>query len=172
MKIKKFILTFFVIISLGVSVSANNLPSWFVKNNTNINNIIKKSKGTHKQIILFFDLHGCPYCIKMVNVNLRKGKLAKLTRKNFIVVHINSEGSRIVHYKNFKGTEKEFKKKLKLIFSPTMVFLNKFGNIIAKFPGYRNPKKYKSILGYIISKSYKKFTYEEYLSEIKFEEKW
>ena len=172
MKMKKFILTSFVAIGLGISISANNLPSWFVKDNTNINNIIKKSNNTHKIIMLFFDLHGCPYCMKMINVNLRRGKLAKLTRENFIVVHINSEGSRIVHYKNFNGTEKEFKQKLKLIFSPTMVFLNKSGDIIAKFPGYRNPKKYKSILNYIISKSYKKFTYEEYLSEIKFEEKW
>ncbi len=60
---------------------------------------------------------------------------------------------------------------MKAIFSPTMIFLDKSGNVIAKFEGYRDPKKYKSILEYIISKSYKKYSFPDYLNEMDFEGK-
>ncbi len=171
MKIQKIIFITFFFIGLTSPITANTLPSWFVKNNTNINNIIKKSKKLHKRVILFFDLKGCPYCVKMIKANLSGGRLTKETRKYFIVVHIDSEGKRIVKYKNFKGTEKDFKKKMKAIFSPTMIFLDKSGNVIAKFEGYRNPKKYKNILGYIVSGSYKKYSFYDYLNEVDFERK-
>ncbi len=171
MKIKKIILISVLSITLSSLLMANKLPFWFVKNNTDINSIIKKTKNSHKRVLLFFDLKGCPYCIKMIKTNLSGGKLTEKTRKNFIVVYIDSEGKRIVKYKNFIGSEKDFKKKMKSFFSPAMIFLNKSGDVIAKFEGYRNPKKYKNILGYIISNSYKKYSFPDYLNEMDFEGK-
>lgn len=148
---------------------AMELPSWVEKKSTDINTLVKKAANGHKTVMLFFDLEDCPWCAKMIKNNFSGGELTEKTKKNFLVVHISNDGDRIVHYKNFVGSESDFKDKMDVYFSPTMIFLDKKGNVIGKFEGYRNPDKYKTILSYILSGAYKKMKYIEYLNEFEFD---
>lgn len=160
-------LTIFIL--LYFSLFAATLPSWFEQKSTDINTLIKKADKIHKKVILFFDLEDCPWCEKMIKNNFSGGKLTNKTKENFIVVHISNDGKRIVRYKNFKGSEGDFKDKMGVYFSPTMIFLDSEGNVIGKFEGYRNPYKYETILAYILSGSYKKMKYIDFYNEYQFD---
>ena len=149
-------------------VFANELPSWFIKNSTDINALVKKANRVGKTAMLFFDEDGCPWCKKMIKENFKKGKLVKTLKEKFLIMHIDNFGERKVIYKDKNITEEEFRKSLGIYFSPTMAFLDSSGKIVALFPGYRNPKKFKTILEYILSKAYKKYSYSDYLSEREF----
>ncbi len=161
---KKFYLSALLVISLSSAV----LPKWIIQDKTDINAIIKKAEFQHKMVVLFFDQKDCPWCEKMVRQNFSGSELTKKTKDNFLVVHIDNDGNREVKYKNFLGSEKKFKDMLRVYFSPTMIFLDKKGDIIKKFDGYRNPEKYRTILDYILSGAYKKMKYIEFYNEYQF----
>jgi len=158
-----------IVLLFGISLFAFKLPVWFEQKNTDINTLIKKANKIHKKIILFFDLENCPWCEKMIKKNFSGGKLTQKTKKYFLVMHISNEGNRIVKYKNFTGSESDFKDKMGVYFSPTMIFLDNRGNVIGKFDGYRNPYKYETILAYILSGSYKKMKYIDFYNEYQFD---
>lgn len=160
-------LTIFLL--LCISLFAFKLPEWFEQKSTDINTLVKKANRLHKKVVLFFDLEDCPWCEKMIKNNFSGGKLTDKTKKNFIVVHISNEGERVVVYKNFKGSESDFKDKMGVYFSPTMIFLDSNGNVIGKFEGYRNPSKYETILAYILSGDYKKMKYIDFYNEYQFD---
>ncbi len=158
-----------LLILLAVSVVlSNELPTWFVRNSTDINSLIKKADKSGKRVMLFFDEEGCPWCKKMIKENFKNGKFVKTLKEKFLIMHIDNFGKRKVIYKDKNLTEEEFRKSLKIFFSPTMAFLDNGGKIVAIFPGYRNAEKFKTIVEYILSKAYKKYSYPDYLSEREF----
>ncbi|MDH5259041.1 MAG: thioredoxin fold domain-containing protein, partial [Gammaproteobacteria bacterium] len=116
------------------------------------------------RLLVFFYQDGCPYCEKLVNVNFSQKSIVDKTRQNFDVVAINMWGDREVS--DFGGkhmTEKEFATSQRIMFTPTLLFLNEKGEVALRLNGYIPPAKFTLALDYIIQRQENIMRFSDFL---------
>jgi thioredoxin-related protein len=59
-------------------------------------------------------------------------------------------------------SEKTFAKKMKIQFTPTLIFLDKNATIVLRLDGYQNKTKMKKVLDFVSKKYYKKQSFSNY----------
>lgn len=170
------IMTFFTVFSMNVFAQEGKIvggkmhevPSWFKESFLDISEDIEEAKENNKHIMLFMDLEGCPYCAKMLNENfIEKNKTSEFIKKYFDVIDINVKGSReIVWDEDTELTEKELAEKLKVQYSPTILFFNYDKEVVVRVNGYRSPVNFKYILEYVQGKHYENMSLSEYANKI------
>jgi len=129
-----------------------------------LDKIVSDANKTTRHVILFLHKDGCGFCEKMI-FDLEDENLSKIINKNFILVDINRDDDETISFQGYEGTNKEFLNKLGVHLYPTIAFLDNNGTFIYNTIGYRNPKKFITILNYISSNAYKKITIEEFEDE-------
>ena len=175
---KKFILLFFVLFGLITNINANEgkvvggsmheIPSWFKDSFLEINEDIEEAKENNKHFMVFMDLEGCPYCTRMLKENFfEKNKTSDFIKKYFDVIEINVKGSREIAWdEETTLTEKELAEKLKIQYSPTVLFFNYDKEVVVRVNGYRNQSDFKYILEYVQGKHYEKLSLTEYIVKV------
>jgi thioredoxin-related protein len=143
-------------------------PEWFKESFLDMAEDVEEAQENNKHIMLFMDLDGCPYCTKMLNENfIEKNKTSDFIKKYFDVIDINVKGSReIVWDEETTLTEKELAEKLKIQYSPTILFFNYDKEVVVRVNGYRSPINFKYILEYVQGKHYENMTLTEYANKI------
>jgi thioredoxin-related protein len=153
---KSFILIF--ILSLGCFASDGII---------NIDEIAKKeAKVEKKQIMVFFHMTRCPYCIKMIN-NAFSDKIAKQKmEKDYIFIDVNVDDEGLIQYRDFKGSKSDFAKSLAIGFYPTIVFIDEHNEIVYAMKGYRKTVTFNQILDYVTKKLYQETDFAGYLFDL------
>lgn len=146
----------------------HEIPSWFKQSFYDINEDVSEAMENNKHYMLFMDLEGCPYCTKMLKENfMADGGNKEFIQKYFDVVNINVKGSvEIAWDENTTLTEKELAEKLKIQYSPTILFFNHEKEVVVRVNGYRNPAKFKNILEYVQGKHYENMSLTQYVNKI------
>jgi len=129
-----------------------------------LDTIVSDADKSNKKVMIFLHKDGCGYCEKML-FDLDDESLSKTIEEKFILVDINRDDDETVSFQGYKGTNKEFLKKLGINLYPTVIFMDIKGSFIYTIVGYRNPKKFTTILNYISSEAYIKRTFEEFEDE-------
>jgi thioredoxin-related protein len=142
-------------------------PAWFKSSFLDINEDIEEARESGKRLMLFFYQDGCPYCKKLLEDNFGQRKIAEKTQKNFDVVSINIWGDREVVIGDEVTTEKKLAEKLKVMYTPTLVFFNEKGKAVLRTNGYYHPGKFNATLDYVLQHAEKKETFHKYLSHRK-----
>jgi len=176
----KFSITFFAVMLSSVQASQQvgltqalinpgyeEKPAWFKNSFLDINEDIKEAEKSGKRLMLYFYQDGCPYCKKLLEDNFGQREIAEKTKKNFDVVSINIWGDKEVIIGNDETTEKKFAEKLKIMYTPTLIFFNEKGKAVLRTNGYYNPRKFNAALDYVLQHREKKETFHKYLSGIK-----
>jgi thioredoxin-related protein len=138
--------------------------SYIIGADLDLDKKVLDANRTNKHIMLFLHKDGCGFCEKML-FDLEDENLSNRIDKDFILVDINRDDDETISFDGFKGTNREFLKKLGVDLYPTVAFLDNNSSFIYNTVGYRNPKKFTTILNYISSKAYKKITFEEFEDE-------
>ncbi len=141
-------------------------PAWFKNSFLDINEDIAEAREEGKHLMLFFYQDGCPYCKKLLEDNFGQRSIAEKTRNNFDVVAINIWGDREVTVDGQVATEKVFSEKLKVMYTPTLIFFNKEGKVALRANGYYYPEKFNAALDYVLNKQDKKEKFSSYLGRI------
>ncbi len=146
----------------------HEVPNWFKESFLDISEDVEEAKENNKHIMLFMDLDGCPYCTKMLDENfIAKNKTSEFIKKYFDVIDINVKGSReIVWDEDTELTEKQLAEKLKVQYSPTILFFNYDKEVVVRVNGYRSPVNFKYILEYVQGKHYENMSLSEYANKI------
>jgi len=149
--------------------SMHEAPEWFKDSFLDISEDIEEAKEAQKHIMLFLDLQGCPYCTKMLKESfLADNPTSKFIKKHFDVINIDVKGSKEITWSEEETfTEKELAVKLKVQYSPTVLFLDYDKNVVVRLNGYRSAKNFKNILEYVNGKHYKTMKVSEYLEKVK-----
>ena len=147
-----------------VVVSLSLILSFSISADIDLDKIVFDANRTNKNIILFLHKDGCGFCEKML-FDLDDKNLSTRIDQDFILVDINRDDNETISFDGFNGTNREFLKKLGVELYPTTAFINNNGTFIYNIIGYRNPKKFITILKYISSGAYKKITVEEFEDE-------
>lgn len=139
-------------------------PAWFKDSFLDLREDIQEAAANKKRVLLYFYQDGCPYCAKLLQDNLGQKELADKTRKNFDVIAINMWGDKEVTDLNGQlTTEKKFTERMKVMYTPTLVFLTEQGNIALRVNGYYAPNKFETALDYVRGHNEAKISFRNYV---------
>jgi len=139
-------------------------PVWFKNSFLDITEDITEAKDEGKRLMLFFYQDGCPYCKKLLEDNFGQRSITEKTRNNFDVVTINIWGDREVISGDQITTEKLFSEKLKVMYTPTLIFFNEEGKAVLRANGYYSPQKFNTALDYVLEHHDRKEKFNSYLA--------
>jgi thioredoxin-related protein len=124
-------------------------PGWFKNSFLDLREDLEEAKAEGKRLILYFHQDGCPYCAKLLNENFSIRTIVDKTQQDFQLVAINIWGDREVTGLNGEATtEKEFAASLKVMYTPTLLFLDEQGARVLRVNGYYAPHRFMAALDY------------------------
>lgn len=141
-------------------------PQWFKQSFLDLNEDITEASENGKRLMIYFYQDGCPYCKKLLQDNFGQRAIAEKTRNNFDVVSLNIWGDRDVSLGEITTTEKDFAERLKVMYTPTLIFFNEEGKAVLRANGYYQPQKFDAALDYVLQRKDKTQSFREYLASV------
>lgn len=124
-------------------------PAWFANSFLAIRDDVSEAAAAGKRVILYFYQDGCPYCKKLLDTNFALADTVTRTREKFEVIAINMWGDReVTGFNGEATTEKDFARSLRVMFTPTLLFLNEQSDVVLRLNGYYPPHKFNAALDY------------------------
>ncbi len=143
---------------------AHQAPSWFKESFLEIAEDVDEASEEGKQLLLFFQLNGCPYCDRMLEEVFEAEPYTSYVQQHFDVISINVRGDREIAFnEEITVSEKELSEILKVRATPAILFLNEDNKTVVRVNGYRAPERFKHVLDFVASKSYRSTSLTEYL---------
>ncbi len=144
------------------------LPAWFKNSFMDIAEDIAEAAAENKRLVLYFHQDGCPYYKKLIEVNFTQQDIVDKARATVDVLAINMWGDREVTWLDGETlSEKAFAKKMRVMFTPTMLFLDEQGKVALRVNGYYKPAKFKAALEYVAQHGENKERFAEYYQRVK-----
>jgi thioredoxin-related protein len=140
-------------------------PAWFKHSFLDLREDVAEAASENKRVLLFFHQDGCPYCAKLLNENFTIKEIVDKTVENFQVIEINIWGDNEVTDLNGEvTTEKAFAAGLKVMYTPTMIFLDEQGRNVLRINGYFPPHKFTTALDYVAEKQETRQRFRDFLA--------
>lgn len=142
------------------------IPGWFKNSFLDLPEDVAEAAQGGKRLMLYFGQEGCPYCAALFNTNFSQPHIVEYTQKHFDAIEFNIWGDReVTDLEGNKLPEKEFAVKLKVRFTPTLLFFNEKGEQVLRINGYYPPHQFLAALQYVAEKQEGKMTFREYLAK-------
>ena len=94
---------------------------------------LQEAQGQGKHLAILFEQKGCPYCREMHRVNFADADIRNYIQKNFDVVQLNLWGDReVTDFDGEQLSEKKFGRKYRVMFTPTILFIDEKGEEVVK----------------------------------------
>jgi thioredoxin-related protein len=140
-------------------------PAWFKQSFLDLQEDVKEAAAEGKRVMLFFHQDGCPYCAKLLNENFTLKEIVEKTVEDFQVIAINIWGDNEVTDLDGEVTsEKRLAEKLKVMYTPTLLFLDEQGRRVLRVNGYYPPHKFSAALDYVASRQESKQSFRDFLA--------
>jgi len=141
-------------------------PDWFTNSFLDIREDVTEAATAGKRVLLYFYQDGCPYCKKLLDTNFSLKTTEAKTREHFEVVAINLWGDReVTGFDGALTTEKQFAAQLRVMFTPTLLFLDEQGSVVLRANGYYPPHKFDAALDYAATHNGRDPNFREYLAK-------
>ncbi len=146
------------------SPHAIELPPVFQDTFLDIRGDAREAARAGKRLMLYFGQDGCPYCRRLLHDNLRQKDIAERVGKHLYPIAFNIWGDREVTWIDGAVlTEKQLAARLKVQFTPTLLFLDESGRVIARVNGYYPPHRFRAALDYVIGHMEKRTSFAEHM---------
>lgn len=132
----------------------------------NFNDGLKLATEKRKPVIMDFYADWCGWCRKMEREVFTDRDVAARLGENYVCVrlHTDKNPGEMIKYKNHVLSKQEFAVMLGVQGLPTLVFLDRDGNLITKIPGFINRDMMLPLLSYIKDECYlKKINFQDYM---------
>jgi len=147
-----------------VGGEAHSPPEWFKESFLEIAEDVDEASEAGRHVMLFFDLNGCPYCDRMLEESFEAEPLGSFIQANFDVIAVNIQGDRNIDFnETISVSEKRLAEILKVYSTPALVFLDENNKTIVRVNGYRAPERFRLVLEYVATKSYRSTGLADYL---------
>lgn len=138
-------------------------PDWFKLSFLDIREDVEEAAAEGKRVLLYFYQDGCPYCAKLLRDNFSQRAIVEKTQKHFDVIAINIWGDKeVIDINGTEVIEKEFAKSLRIMYTPTLLFLDERGKVALRVNGYYFPEKFSTALDYVAQKMETKIGFGDY----------
>ena len=140
------------------------LPGLFTETFLDFREDVAQAARGGRRLMILFEQDGCPYCKELILTNFSQKTIADKARKNFLAVSLNIWGDREVTWTDGKKfSEKGLAAFLKIQFTPTLVFFDERGAIVARLNGYYPPHRFEAVLDWVAGRKERKTALAEYL---------
>ncbi|HIE55845.1 MAG TPA: hypothetical protein EYP90_11825, partial [Chromatiaceae bacterium] len=142
-------------------------PSWFKESFLDLREDVAEATRAGKRVLLYFYQDGCPYCARLLQDNFADRQIAQQTRKHFDVIAINMWGDReVTDIQGNTLTEKQFAARMRVQYTPTLVFLDENGEPLARLNGYYPPHKFAVVLDYVAGRHERQRSLADYFQQV------
>jgi thioredoxin-related protein len=157
---------------LGVAPAAGHaqaldIPSWFSETFLDLREDVRDAAKAGKRLMLYFGQDGCPYCRALMETNFTQPGIVGKTRRHFVAEALNIWGDREVT--GFDGramSEKDFARAMRVQFTPTLLFFDEKGAVVARLNGYYPPHRFEAALDYVAGKKETKQSFADYMKGV------
>ncbi len=140
------------------------IPRWFTESFLDIGEDIRDAARDGRRLMLYFGQDGCPYCRKLMLINFSQRSIVEKTRRHFVAIALDIWGAREVTWLDGRVLpEKEFARLLDVQFTPTLVFFDEQGAVVARLNGYYPPHLFEAVLDYAAGEAARGETLAAYL---------
>ncbi len=168
MRLKVFLICFLALMPAAraqvVSPHAIDIPKWFTETFLDFREDVRDAAKDGKRVLVYFGQDGCPYCTELMQTSFTQPRIVEKTRKHFVAIALNVWGDReITWVDGRKESEKDFAKRLKVQFTPTVFLLDEKGGMAARLNGYYPPHRMEAALDYAAARLEKKLAFADYM---------
>jgi thioredoxin-related protein len=145
----------------GSLTPGGGVVTWY-----NFNDGLKLAQEKRKPIIMDFYADWCGWCRKMETEVFADREVAARLKDNYVCIRIHTDRDQdeTIKYKNHVLTKREFSMMVGVQGLPTLVFMDKEGNLITKIPGFMTKDMLLPLLNYIREECYqKKIPFKDYV---------
>src|SRR6266542_1876617 len=133
-----------------VAPYAIDIPPWFANTFLDLREDIAEATRNGRRLLVYFGQDGCPYCKQLMVTNFSQRSIVEKTRQHFVALAVNMWGDREVTWLDGRVmTEKELARVLKVQFTPTLLFFDEKGKVVARLNGYYPPQRFEPVLDYV-----------------------
>jgi thioredoxin-related protein len=141
----------------------SEIPVWFKESFLDLREDIAEAKEKNRRVMIYFHQNGCPYCAELVNNNFSQKPIVDFMNRHIDAVQINMWGDReVTHLDGKSYSEKQLAAKLKIWFTPTLLFFNETGDVVLRINGYYPPNRFMTALEYVAGTHESKVSFRDY----------
>ena len=147
-----------------VSPHAIDIPKWFTETFLDFREDVREAARENRRLLIYFGQDGCPYCTELMQTSFTQPRIVDKTRKHFTAIALNVWGDREVTWVDGRTErEKDFAKRMKVQFTPTILLLDEKGGIVARLNGYYPPHRMEAALDFAAARLEKKQSFADYM---------
>ena len=141
---------------------AYDLPKWFKPSFLDFREDVLEARERGRHVMLFLHLDECPYCARMLEESFVRGDNHDYLRRHFDVIAVNVRGNLDVTWTDGTAfTERTLTRHLKVVATPTIVFLGRDGDKVLQLAGYRDARALRRALEYVQGAGYRSRPFAE-----------
>ncbi len=148
-----------------VAPHAIDIPPWFTETFLDFREDVADAAKDSRRLMVYFGQDGCPYCRQLMVTNFSQRRIVDKTRRHFVAIALNIWGDREVTWLDGRTmSEKALARVLDVQFTPTLLFFDEKGAIVARMNGYYPPHRFEAVLDYVAGKREKGEALAAYLA--------
>ena len=149
------------------SPHAIDIPPWFAETLLDFRDDVRDAAKEGKRLMVYFGQDGCPYCKALMQTNFSQKRIVDKTRRHFVAIALNMWGDREVTWTDGRAmSEKALARVLKVQYTPTLLFLNEKGSIVARINGFYPPHRFEAALDYVAGKMESKVSFADHMKAV------
>lgn len=122
----------------------------------------KLAAENDKKVLVYANAVWCSYCKKMEREVFSIKEVQETTDKYFYPVWVDIESDDKLSFRGREMTQTDFSRAMRVTGTPTFIFIDSKGEIIAGQPGFIPEELYIQILEYVGSDAYQQQLFEEF----------
>ncbi len=119
-----------------------------------------------KKIMVYVHAEWCGICRQVEEEIFPESLIQRLVERNYHPVNIDLDSQEKVLFNGEEMTEREFARKMNVSTTPTFLFINKDGKVLAHQVGYNPLERFAALLRFINSEWFGEVSFSEYLEII------
>jgi thioredoxin-related protein len=141
------------------------VPRWFANTFLDFREDVADAAREGKRVMAYFGQEGCPYCRRLMTVNFARADIVQSMREHFVAVALDIHGDRETTWLDGKlRPEKELARFIGVQFTPTLLFFDEQGNVVARLNGYYPPDRFAAVLDYVAAHAERRETLAQHLA--------
>lgn len=149
----------------NASPYAIDIPPWFSETFLDFREDVADAAKDGRRVMIYFGQDGCPYCRQLMVTNFSQKAIVDKTRRHFVAIALNIWGDRETTWVDGRTmSEKALARALDVQFTPTLLFLDEKGAVVARLNGYWPPHRFEAVLDYASGHREKHETLSAYLA--------
>lgn len=118
-----------------------------------------------KTVFVFVEAEWCGICKRMKREVFPDPSVAKTAAGHYYAVSIDLDSKQTLTFKGESMTEREFARSMNVNATPTMLFLDSSGDVLASQIGWVDIERFEGLLTFISSEQFGTMDFEQYFSK-------